>query len=44
MDWCTFSVQIHGLPLDMMNERIGVVLGESIGDVEEVECDDKQVA
>ena len=44
MEWCTFSVQIHGLPLDMMNERIGVVLGESIGDVEEMECDPKMVA
>ena len=44
MDWCAFNVQIHGLPLDMMNEKIGVVLGESIGDVEEVECDANMVA
>ena len=44
MDWCTFNVQIHVLPLDMMNEKIGVVLGESISEVEEVECDEIQVA
>ena len=40
----TFSVQIHELTLDMMNERIGVVLGESIRDVEEMECEAKMVA
>ena len=28
MKWCIFNVQIHGLPLDLMNEKIGVVLGE----------------
>ncbi|XVE95196.1 hypothetical protein REPUB_Repub02eG0075600 [Reevesia pubescens] len=35
--WCPFWVQIHGLPLGLMNEKVGVVLGESLGDVEEVE-------
>ena len=25
MDWCLFRVQIHGLPLGLMNEKIGVV-------------------
>ena len=44
MEWCAFNVQIHGLPLNLMNEKIGVVLGESIGEVEDVECDEKQVA
>ena len=40
MDWCPFWVQVHGLPLGLMNERIGLVLGESIGDVEEVETNE----
>ena len=44
MDWCNFNVQIHGLPLNLMNEKIGVILGESMGEVEDVECDEKQVA
>ena len=37
-------MQIHGLPLDMMNEKIGAVLGKSIGDMEEVESDDEQMS
>ena len=41
MEWCPFRVQIHGLPLRLMNEKVGLVLEESIGDVEEVEtCGD----
>ena len=32
MDWCTFRVQIHGLPLGLMNERIWTVLSEAIGE------------
>ena len=44
MEWCTFKVQIHGLPLDMMNEKIGAVLGKSIGDMEEVESNDEQMS
>ncbi|XVE96179.1 hypothetical protein REPUB_Repub02eG0199500 [Reevesia pubescens] len=35
--WCPFWVQIHSLPLCLMNEKVGVVLGESLGDVEKVE-------
>ncbi|XWS66311.1 hypothetical protein CRYUN_Cryun05aG0188800 [Craigia yunnanensis] len=44
MDCCTFRVQIHGLPLGMMNEKIGTILGEAIEDVEEVETDEEQSA
>ena len=41
---CLFRVQIHGLPLGLMNEKIGVVLGEVIGDVEEIVTDDGKLA
>ena len=44
MNWCPFRVQIHGLPLGLMNEKIGVVLGEGIGDVEEVITDEGRLA
>ena len=44
MDWCPFRVQIHGLPLGLMNEKIGVLFGDALGDVEEVETDDAQIA
>ncbi|XVF32015.1 hypothetical protein REPUB_Repub17cG0045000 [Reevesia pubescens] len=37
MDRCTFWIQIHGLPIGLMNENVGIVLGDSLGDVEEVE-------
>ncbi|XVF49266.1 hypothetical protein PTKIN_Ptkin03bG0254800 [Pterospermum kingtungense] len=44
LDFCPFWVQIHGLPFAMMNERIGIVLGESIGVVESVDtCKDQIV-
>ncbi|XVF37799.1 hypothetical protein REPUB_Repub20aG0042000 [Reevesia pubescens] len=36
MEWCPFWVQIHGLPLGLMNKKIGIVVAESLGDVEEV--------
>ncbi|XVF51215.1 hypothetical protein PTKIN_Ptkin04bG0166900 [Pterospermum kingtungense] len=39
-DWCPFWIHVHGLPLAMMSERIGIVIGESIGEVEEVELGD----
>ncbi|XVF12342.1 hypothetical protein REPUB_Repub08aG0108400 [Reevesia pubescens] len=29
--------RIHGLPIGLMNEKVGIVIGESLGDVEEVE-------
>ncbi|XVF47094.1 hypothetical protein PTKIN_Ptkin03bG0081700 [Pterospermum kingtungense] len=44
MDCCTFWVQVHGLPLDLMNEKIGFVLGETIGEVLEVDTDGGQKA
>ncbi|XVE77534.1 hypothetical protein DITRI_Ditri13aG0070800 [Diplodiscus trichospermus] len=37
MDWCPFWVQIHRLSLGMMSKKIGVVIGKSLGDVEEVD-------
>ena len=40
MDWCPFTVQVHGLPLGLITEKIGVILGEVLGDVLEVETDD----
>ena len=44
MTWCPFWVQAHGLPLSLMNEKIGTVIGEVIGDVEEVETNGDQLA
>ena len=40
MEWYLFTVQVHGLPLGLMTERIRVILGEVLGDVLEVETDD----
>ncbi|XVF02427.1 hypothetical protein REPUB_Repub04eG0174800 [Reevesia pubescens] len=37
MEWCPFWIQIHGLPIGILNEKVEVVIGESLGDVEEVE-------
>ena len=44
MDWCPFWVQAHGLPLGLMNEKVGVVLGEALGDVEEMDINEDQHA
>ena len=44
MEWCPFRVQIHGLPLGLMNEKIGIVISEALGDVEEMETTEDQVA
>ena len=44
LTWCSFWVQAHGLPLGLMNEKIGTVLGDAIGDVEEVETNGDQLA
>lgn len=44
LDWCPFWVQMHGLPMKMMTEKVGIVLGECIGEVEEVETCNGQIA
>ena len=44
LSWCPFWVQIHGLPLGLMTAKIGTILGESIGDVEEVDADEEKMA
>ena len=44
LQWCPFWVQIHGLSLAMMIEKIDLILGESVGDVEEVDSDGEQMA
>lgn len=43
-DWYPFWVQMYGLPLRMMTEKVGIVLGEYIGNVEEVETCKGQIA
>ncbi|XVF09700.1 hypothetical protein REPUB_Repub07fG0117900 [Reevesia pubescens] len=42
--WYPFWIQIHDLPLGLMNARVGMVIGESLGDVEEVEFDTNSTA
>ncbi|XVF09603.1 hypothetical protein REPUB_Repub07fG0108000 [Reevesia pubescens] len=44
MDWCPFWIQIHELPIGFMNEKVGIVLGDSLGDVEEVETSEGKLA
>ena len=44
LQWCPFWVQIHGLPIGLMTVKIATVLGESIGDVEEVDADREKMA
>ena len=39
-----FRIQIHGLPLGLMMEKIGIVLGEVMGDIVEVETSDDKLA
>ena len=39
MDWCLFTIQVHGLPLGLMIEKIGVILDEFIGDIVGVEIE-----
>ena len=38
LKWCSFWVQIYGLPLGLITEKIGAILGESIGEVEEIDA------
>ncbi|XWS08087.1 hypothetical protein CRYUN_Cryun41cG0048500 [Craigia yunnanensis] len=35
---------VHGLPLYLMTEKIRTIIGESIGDVEEVDADEGRMA
>ncbi|XWS59046.1 hypothetical protein CRYUN_Cryun08bG0087600 [Craigia yunnanensis] len=44
LTWCPFWVQIHRLPLGLMTGKIGTVLGELIGDVEEIDAEEEQIA
>ena len=44
LQWCSFWIQIHGLLLGLMIEKIDLILRKSIGDVEEVDIDGKQLA
>lgn len=44
LDWCPFWVQVHGLPLKLMTKKVGAVLGETIGEVLEIETDENGVA
>lgn len=44
LDWCPFWVQMHGLPMKMMTEKVRIALGECIGEVEEVETCKGQIA
>ncbi|XVF58147.1 hypothetical protein PTKIN_Ptkin07bG0039800 [Pterospermum kingtungense] len=41
---CPFWVQIIGLPCGLMSERIGIVIGETLGEVEEVDLDENYKA
>ncbi|XWS16514.1 hypothetical protein CRYUN_Cryun34aG0095000 [Craigia yunnanensis] len=44
MNWRPFWVQIHGLPLGLMSEKIGIMLGEAIGEVVVIESSKDQLA
>ncbi|XVE98611.1 hypothetical protein REPUB_Repub03eG0121200 [Reevesia pubescens] len=44
MDYGPLWVQIHGLPIRMMNEKIAIVLADSMGDVEEVDVKEGSMA
>ena len=43
LKWCLFWVQCHGLPLCMMIGKVGIVLGESLGEIDAVENASKGV-
>ncbi|XWS48124.1 hypothetical protein CRYUN_Cryun13aG0046200 [Craigia yunnanensis] len=44
MDECAFSVQIHGLPLRLMNEKVAMVVGRSIGRVIDIDTNGNNIA
>ena len=43
LEWCSFWIQIYRLPLSLINEKIGVVLGELLREVLEVNSNDDQI-
>ncbi|XVF57673.1 hypothetical protein PTKIN_Ptkin07bG0000900 [Pterospermum kingtungense] len=44
LGWCPFWICILGLPIGTMNAKIGIVIGESIGEILEVDQDDNSMA
>ena len=44
LSWCPFSVQIYGIPLGMMNEKVAYASGRSIGNVIEVDNGGDKIA
>ncbi|XVF38349.1 hypothetical protein REPUB_Repub20aG0093700 [Reevesia pubescens] len=44
MKMCLFWMQVYGLPLGLMNDKVGAVMGEVIGDIEDVDLSDDQTA
>ncbi|XVE92440.1 hypothetical protein REPUB_Repub01dG0097600 [Reevesia pubescens] len=44
MDWCPFWVQIHGLPVKMMTKKVGIVVAETLGDMEELDMHEGSLA
>ncbi|OMO49946.1 hypothetical protein CCACVL1_30745 [Corchorus capsularis] len=43
LDWCSFWVQIHGLPMAYMTEKTAMSIGKVAGIVEEIGMDDGKV-
>ena len=44
LSWCPFWVQIHGIPLGMMNENVAKAIGSSIEQVLEIDKGGNKVA
>ncbi|OMP03234.1 hypothetical protein COLO4_10561 [Corchorus olitorius] len=42
LEWCAFWIQVHDLPLGFMTESVGKAIGDSFGEVIEIDtCGDK---